>query len=129
MKRRNGPEDPFAEDESDDEAGDDSEESYPTESDASATSGVTADESEDSEESGLPWIYRRDSVKGDRPHLVQANVRQETLDRQDEALDAVEEILGEDVYATDLREAALLVAYARPELIADQLREWGYDYD
>jgi hypothetical protein len=125
MKRRDGPEDPFADDEPDEDGV--SEESYPTESDASATRGVTDEDEGDSSDS-LPWIYRRNSVKGDRPHLIQANVREETVDRQDDALDAVENMLGEDVYATDLREAALLVAFDRPELIADQLREWGYDY-
>lgn len=114
MKKRNGPEDPFGDESTDD--GDDDRD------DQEQTSG------EDSESSDLPWIYERDSVKGERPHLIQANVRKETVDMQDEAQNVVEDILGEDVYATDLREAALLVAFGQPELLADKLREWGYDH-
>jgi len=125
MKKRNGPEDPFADDEPEDEVAGEPE-SYPTESDESATSGVTDDDGDRSTE--LPWIYERDSVKGERPHLIQVNVQEETTDREDDAHDAVEDLLGEDVYATDLREAALLVAFEDPEKIAAKLREWGYDH-
>jgi len=109
MKKRNGPEDPFA------DAGEDA-------------SMETDDSTDDNDSTDLPWIYERDSVKGERPHLIQANVREATRDREDEAHDAVEDMLGEDVYATDLREAALLVAFERPEALADKLREWGYDH-
>lgn len=43
----------------------------------------------------------------------------------------VQQQLGEDdeIPKADLREAALLVAYRRPDLIAEELRGWGYDME
>jgi hypothetical protein len=38
-------------------------------------------------------------------------------------------MLGEDVYKSDYREAAMIVAQRNPELVAEILREGGYDLE
>lgn len=85
--------------------------------------------SDSSSEYSLPWIHRRDTVKSDRPEIIQMHVRDETVDGEGALQDDVEDILGEDVYALDVREAAYLVAMQHPEEVANQLREWGYDIE
>lgn len=77
----------------------------------------------------LPWIHRRDTVKSDRPEIIQMHVRESTVDGEDDLQDDVEDRLDDDVYALDLREAAYLVAMQHPDEVADQLREWGYDFE
>ncbi|WP_218836373.1 hypothetical protein [Halorarum salinum] len=54
-------------------------------------------------------------------------LREEIINAEDELQDTLEERLGEDVYKSDYREAAMVVVQRRPELIAEMLREWGYD--
>ncbi|MDF9748430.1 hypothetical protein [Natrinema salsiterrestre] len=77
----------------------------------------------------LPWIHRRNTVKSDRSEVIQLHVREPTVDGEADLHDDVEDILDEDVYALDLREAAYLVAMQHPDEVADQLREWGYDFE
>lgn len=88
------------------------------------------DESETTtKSSGLPWIYERNSITDGRKKTVQLHLQQSSLDRErDTRLDA-EDILGESVKKADLREAALLVGLNHVDEVADQLREWGYDFD
>lgn len=76
----------------------------------------------------LPYLLRRDSVNSDR-RQISFFIRDELLDSEDEYEETLEEILGEEVYRSDAREASLLVARRNPELVADVLREWGYDLD
>jgi hypothetical protein len=78
---------------------------------------------------GLPWIYERDSITDGRAKTVQLHLQQSTLDRQREARSDVGTVLGESVKKADLREAALLVGLEQIDDVADQLREWGYDFD
>lgn len=76
----------------------------------------------------LPYVYRRDKVNEGRdqvPFFLRDHVR----DGERDLRDAVEAALGEDVPKSDIREAAMLVAQQHPELVADELRTWGYDFD
>lgn len=137
--------DPFADDDGDGETGHDAgpaedgdrgsvqitsdEEPSPDAEDAAV------DESDDggsndgeSDSGGIPYVYRRDTVKEGRdqiPIFLREHVREGERDLRRE----LESLLGEDVAKTDLREAAMVVAQRHPELVADVLREWGYDYE
>jgi len=98
-------------------------------SDDESSNEPATDTSGDSSGYALPWIHRRDTVKSDRPEIIQMHVRKSTVDGEGALQDDVEDILGDDVYALDLREAAYLVAMQHPDEVADQLREWGYDLE
>ena len=56
-------------------------------------------------------------------------LRGDVIDAEDDLQDSLETMLGEDVYKSDYREAAMIVAQRNPELVAEVLREWGYDLD
>ncbi|WP_227357524.1 hypothetical protein [Haladaptatus salinisoli] len=76
----------------------------------------------------IPYKLRRDKVNEGREQ-VPYFIREEITEAEDELQDTLEEILGENVYKSDYREAAMVVAQRNPELIAEVLREWGYDLD
>lgn len=80
------------------------------------------------EDLNLPWVLERGSVKDGRPKTMEFRMRPETAEQRRDFKADVERELGKDVYALDLREAAYLVAMNHPDEVADQLREWGYDY-
>jgi GTP cyclohydrolase II len=56
-------------------------------------------------------------------------LRDETRDREEEFVAALEDELGEDVYIADAREAALEAAFRNPEFAAAVLRKYGYDFE
>lgn len=74
----------------------------------------------------IPYKLRRDKVNEGREQ-VPYFLREEVIEAEVELQDTLEESLGESVYKSDYREAAMVVAQRNPELIADVLREWGYD--
>ncbi|WP_049904849.1 hypothetical protein [Haloferax gibbonsii] len=74
----------------------------------------------------LPYKLRRDKVNEGREQ-VPYFLREEVIDGEAELQDTLEELLDEKVYKSDYREAAMVVAQRNPELIAEVLREWGYD--
>lgn len=76
----------------------------------------------------IPYKLRRDKVNEGREQ-VPFFLREETIDAESDLQDALEELLGEDVYKSDYREAAMIVAQRNPELVAEVLREWGYDLE
>lgn len=76
----------------------------------------------------IPYKLRRDKVNEGREQ-VPYFLREEIIDAEDELQDTLEEILGEDVYKSDYREAAMVVAQRNPALVAEVLREWGYDLE
>lgn len=84
--------------------------------------------SEATEESvrSVPWIFARDNVKSDRS-MVQFFLRDQAKDRESEFIDDLEDRLGTTVSKTDAREAAYLAAMDNPDIVADELREWGFD--
>lgn len=121
--------DPFAEDPESDTNPEattaDTETATEGEPDARTTS--TADSSTNSPQR-LPYKYSRESVKEGREQRP-IFLRPEIETGIDDLVDDLEARLGEDVYKTDVMEAAVAVAQARPDLIADELREWGYDWE
>jgi hypothetical protein len=95
---------------------------------STSSTGDTETDSSGPDDSHIPWVLRRSSVKDDRPNITQFFLQDKT-DRAERRLRSdVEEILDKDVYTLDLREAAYLVAMQHPEEVAETLQDWGYDY-
>jgi flagellar biosynthesis/type III secretory pathway M-ring protein FliF/YscJ len=120
---------------------DDDPEEPPVEAEADDQSDATdgqssAEQTAEADETGggrptmdsIPYKLRRDRVNDGRDQ-VPFFLREEVIDGEDELRDRLEEILGEDVYKSDYREAAMVVAQRKPELVAEVLREWGYDLE
>lgn len=78
-------------------------------------------------EPSVPWAVERNSVKSER-EMVQFYLREFVQEREDEFQQDVEDVTGYDVYTTDLREAAYLVAMEHPDEVAGLLDEWGCEY-
>lgn len=74
----------------------------------------------------LPYKLRRERVNEDREQ-VPYFLREDVIESESELQDTLEEQLDENVYKSDYREAAMVVAQRNPELVAEVLREWGYD--
>lgn len=81
-----------------------------------------------SDSNGIPWIYERGNYTDGREKTVQLHLQQHTTNKERELVAALERTLGESVQKADVREAAYLVAMNHVDDIANQLREWGYDY-
>jgi hypothetical protein len=73
----------------------------------------------------LPYIHARDGVKDGRTQRP-VFLREHIENGIDELLAEMEAELDEDVYKTDLTEAAMAVAQEHPELVVAKLEEWGY---
>lgn len=107
-----------------------------TEASSSEPTDATAVETESTSEpeptaerpsmASIPYKLRREKVNEGREQ-VPYFLREEIIEAEDELQDTLEELLGEDVYKSDYREAAMVVAQRNPELVAEVLREWGYD--
>ena len=76
----------------------------------------------------LPYKLRREKVNAGREQ-VPFFLRDEVVEAESDLQDALEEMVGENVYKSDYREAAMVVAQRNPKLVAEILREWGYDLD
>jgi hypothetical protein len=135
--------DPFAEDttsetgtDTDDDTGESRIKDPETQPSQDTTAGGTAEESNaagtdddsGSEASRLPYIYARDSVKDGR--------QQRPIFLRDGIEDGIPELVGEledrfdeNVYRTDVMEAAVEVAQEHPDLLEAKLEEWGYGWD
>lgn len=98
------------------------------ESESTQSSTTSDTESERPTMDSIPYKLRRDKVNEGREQ-VPYFLREGVLEAEDELQDALEELLGEKVYKSDYREASMVVAQRNPELIAEVLREWGYDLD
>ncbi len=106
------------------------------ESSGSAETSKTDESETDTSESAsdrpsmdaIPYKLRRDKVNEGREQ-VPYFLREEVIDSEDDLQQALEEQLGEKVYKSDYREAAMVVAQRNPALVAEVLREWGYDLD
>lgn len=130
--------DPFADDAADDttntstrDTNIDSDEASPDDSDGSGGS-VSSEQSVSEGDStpqtsrqSLPYIHARDGVKDGRTQRP-VFLRDHVEDGIDELLAHMEAELGEDVYKTDVTEAAMAVAQDHPELVLIKLKEWGY---
>jgi len=76
----------------------------------------------------IPYKLRREKVNEGREQ-VPYFLREEVIDAEEELQDTLEGLLDETVYKSDYREASMIVAQRNPELIAEVLREWGYDLE
>lgn len=119
-------------DERETEAGEQSE-STTSEVDRSESAGTAGSESEESGDdrpsmSSIPYKLRRDKVNEGREQ-VPYFLREEVVAGEDDLQAELEDLLDEKVYKSDYREAAMVVAQRNPDLIADVLREWGYDLE
>lgn len=122
--------DPFAEDADDepedsrDEAGNhfeqspDSDRSLPTDTPASSSTQTRS----------LPYIHSRDGVKDGRKQRP-VFLRDHVESGIDELVSKMETEFGEDVYKTDVTEAAMAVAQENPALVQEKLDEWGYGWE
>ena len=91
---------------------------------AESTAGSDGRPSMDS----IPYKLRRSKVNEGRDQ-VPFFLRDEVIDGEADLQDSLEAMLDEQVYKSDYREAAMVVAQRQPELVAEVLREWGYDLD
>jgi hypothetical protein len=94
----------------------------------SSTTTSTQTESQRPTMQSIPYKLRRDRVNEGREQ-VPFFLREDVIDAEDGLQDSLEGMLGEDVYKSDYREAAMIVAQRNPDLVAEVLREWGYDLD
>ena len=123
--------DPFADESPDNGTESDvAAEEEPNAGSGSVISGGSTPDTDDTGGSGesrqeYPYMLIRDTVKQGRTNDHVYQLRDEYSAHEDVLHDEVEELLGDDVYLTDLREA--IVATADPEAIAAQLRDWGQD--
>jgi hypothetical protein len=78
--------------------------------------------------SSIPYKLRRNKVNEGREQ-VPYFLREEVIEDEEELQETLEGLLGEDVYKSDYREAAMVVAQRNPKLVAEVLREWGYDLE
>ena len=103
-------------------------------SEAESDAGTGAESAEGSGGAGrptvqsLPYTLRREKVNEGRSQ-VPFFLREAVVEGEADLQDALESALGEEVYKSDYREAAMVVAQRNPELVAEVLREWGYDLD
>jgi len=124
--------DPFADESTDDPATESGEESTPADrSDAApATEPVGSDLETTTQQPtsrSLPYIHSRDGVKDgrtQRPVFLRDHIEDGIAD----LVAQMEAEFGEDVYKTDVTEAAMAIAEENPELVAEKLDEWGYGW-
>lgn len=129
MKSGSG-DDPFAEGDDDADTSDTAD-AEDTASEATSPLLETEPDDGDSTDTGqpeIPYKFRRGSVKEGRKQRP-IFVRPEVESRESEFIRALEDEVDEDVYKTDALEAALVVAMDNPDLVAEKLREWGYDWN
>jgi hypothetical protein len=92
------------------------------------TDSAEPDTTQDDGSPAIPYIYMRDAVKEGRNQRP-VYLRECNEDRIPELVDAVEDLLGEDVTKTDVLEAAMETAIENPDLVAETLRTERYGYD
>lgn len=97
-------------------------------SEEASTAKQTRQESSPSIQRSLPYIHSRDYVKEGRQQRP-VFLREQTEEAISDLVDAVEEDLGEEVYQTDVLEAAMEVAIENPQLVAKKCRDYGYDWE
>jgi len=119
MKSGSG-DDPFAETEPDPDPDDQQDEAMDVKTESTDVDRTSQPD--------IPYKFRRDSVKQDRKQRP-IFIRPEVEERESTFLRNLEDEVGEDVYKTDALEAALVVAMDNPDLVAEKLREWGYDWE
>jgi len=79
------------------------------------------------DQSDLPRILTRDTVKADRDHVHQLFVYDDTHQSEKEARRELEDRLGDGIYKLDVREAIYLAGMQNLDDAEAVLREWGAD--
>jgi hypothetical protein len=103
-----------------------------TATDAASTASDRSGTAESSRSDGqqrqsLPYIHARDGVKDERTQRP-VFLRDHVESGIDGLVAEVEAEVGEDVYKTDVTEAAMAVALENPELVLAKLESWGYGW-
>ena len=111
--------DPFADDSAEEQPADDRE----VTAGGAETSGTPTTQTR-----SLPYIHSRDGVKDGRKQRP-VFLREHIESGIDDLVSQMEAEFGENVYKTDVTEAAMAVAQAHPELVRETLEEWGYGWD
>lgn len=113
--------DPFADDEQSE-----NESPEPQPQGVQARDETTDGEDENETLDGIPYIFRRDTVKDGRtqvPFFLRPEIANEG---ERDLMRKLEDAVGEDIPVTDVREAAYVAAQRNPELVVTVLEEWGY---
>jgi hypothetical protein len=104
-------------------------ESLPIETELpSSETGDATDQASSSQTRSLPYIHSRDGVKDgrtQRPIFLRDHIEEGI----EELVAQMEDQFGEDVYKTDITEAAMAVAQENPHLVQAKLDEWGYGWE
>ncbi|WP_158059633.1 hypothetical protein [Halorussus halophilus] len=77
--------------------------------------------------SDLPYTLRRDKVKDERENVHQLFVQDDTDENENDARRQLEDRFDDDVYKLDAREAIYLAGMQNIDDAESVLREWGYD--
>lgn len=81
-----------------------------------------------SSETKYPYFLRRGKVLDERNDRLEVHVREEVKSMESQLENDLEEIFGgSDVKKTDIREFAIILAAQNPEMVAELMREEGYD--
>jgi len=75
----------------------------------------------------ITYKFKRDGVMDGRKQIP-VYLREKVVEDEDEFINRLEELVGEDVPKADAREAAMIVAHRNPEKVAGVLRDWGFDH-
>lgn len=121
--------DPFADDATAEESSQNQlvEDNSPTEPTEDATT-AEPESVQGSHSRSLPYIHSRDGVKDGRTQRP-VFLRDRIEDGISELVTQMEAEFGEDVYKTDVTEAAMAVAQENPQLVREKLDAWGYGWD
>lgn len=98
-----------------------------TDAESASTEPATPAAAQSTRRRSLPYIHARDGVKDGRTQRP-VFLRDYVETGIDDLVAEMEAELGEDIYKTDVTEAAMVVAEEHPELVAEKLREWGIEY-
>lgn len=118
--------DPFADDSSDD--GDSDDEASPERPVSETPIADTESNRTTTQTRSLPYIHSRDGVKDGRKQRP-VFLREHIESGIDDLVGQMEAEFGENVYKTDVTEAAMAVAQENPALVQEKLDEWGYGWE
>jgi hypothetical protein len=85
----------------------------------------TADSASDEDSSEQSPYYRRRSNARDERVARQTYLREDVLELEDEVVDELQDLPGEDILRFDVREAAYIVGLQNPDELVEVLKEDG----
>jgi hypothetical protein len=75
-----------------------------------------------------PWALGRSTVSSGRTEKVMFTIQTKVASLEGDTIQAVQAELGDEISKTDLREAALILAYSQPKKLSKILSEWGAEH-